>query len=233
MFEENKPEDQSGDKGENRESNSENSTLFVVGEREYDLNSAKTKIENADTHIKKIEEENADLRGKLEKAKSVEDVLEAMNKNRQPAQDQTNPVNTDDLTSLVERTLENTLRKSTAKQNLNEVESEMKKAFGDKAEEVYKSKAQQLGFSAKTMQEMASQSPQGFMALFKEQPSETPAAPTQGSNNIDGISGGPLKGTYAFYQQLKKDNPTQYYSGAVQAQMLKDANELGQDKFFS
>ena len=232
MFGENASTDQSGTNVEKEESNSQTST-FVIGDREYTIESAAKKIENADAHIRKIEEENAQMREQLQKAKGIEDVMNAMNQNKQPTQQQTTPVQTEELASLVEGILNTSMQKRTAQQNLERVEAEMKKVFGDKAEDVYKAKREALGFSAETMQTLASENPAGFMQLFAQQAPEQVAAPTQGSGNSENLGNGPKKGTYAFYQQLKKDNPSAYNSAQIQAQMLKDANDLGPEVFFS
>ena len=232
MFEENNSADQSGNNVENTESNSQIST-FIIGDREYTIETAAKKIENADAHIRKIEEENAQMREQLAKAKSIEDVMNAMNQNKQSTQQQTPPVQAEDLTSLIEGILTTSMQKRTAQQNLERVEDEMKKAFGDKAEDVYKAKREALGFSAQTMQTLASENPRGFMQLFASEAPEQVAAPTQGSGNSENLGTGPKKGTYAFYQQLKKDNPSAYNSPQIQAQMLKDADDLGPENFFS
>lgn len=56
------------------EQNATDQLTFKVGDREYNAESASTKIANGDAHIAKIEAENAELRAKLESAASAEEI---------------------------------------------------------------------------------------------------------------------------------------------------------------
>lgn len=56
------------------EQNATDQLTFKVGDREYNAESASTKITNGDAHIAKIEAENAELRAKLESAASAEEI---------------------------------------------------------------------------------------------------------------------------------------------------------------
>lgn len=233
MAEENVFGDQA-EKVENQESNSGSSSLFVVGEREYDVESARKKIENADEHIRRIEEENAQMREELQKAKTLDDVLKAMNTNTPGTQNQTNSPSTEDVASLVERMLTNSKQEEIATRNLEIADKEIKKIYGEKAKDMFQSKAQELGLGVKTLTELAAKSPTAFLKLFDNRTQDQVASSNKGTqSNLSIPDGEPKQGTYAYYQKMRKDNPSLYSSAKVQQKMMEDADRLGKEAFFS
>ncbi len=219
--------EQTGNEGST--SNKENESLFSVGEREYTIESAKTKIEHADEHIKTLEKENADLRNTSGK---IDEVLDALKPSNDTNKDQqTKPgLSQDDVLSLIEQ---NDAAK-VAKDNRIEVGRLMTERFGDKVQDKITEIGNQLNLGAKTLQSLAEKSPKAFMALFPESNAgQNESSSSTGTINSEAVNmATPDEGTYAYYEKIRKDNPKLYNKAATQKRMLQDAERLGPDAFF-
>lgn len=212
-------------------------SIFTVGEREYTPDTAVKKIQAADEHIARIEAENAELREKLTKAASVEDVLNTIR--NQPSMDSTQQTagsSEDDIKRMVEQQVLNLETTRTAEGNVRQADAQMKELYGEKAASVLQTKASQLGLDVNSLQDIAAKSPSAFMQLVADKASTPSPAPSTGGLNTETVasmnSNGPAQGTYAYYQQIKRDNPNLYHSASVQNQMMKDAERLGKQAFF-
>jgi len=209
------------------------SVLFEIGERRYTAESAVKKIENADSHIKRLEEENQVFREQLQKAKAYEDVLNALKNDQQSVE---TPVSPDvDLDERVRKIVEETEHAKIKENNLRAADSMMQKQFGKEAKNVAERRASELGLNMQTMRDIAAKSPNAFIQLFAQSAQQQVATTSGSTVNSSAIGKGnePEKGTYAYYSALKKQNPKLYNSPQVQAQMMRDAELLGRDKFFS
>lgn len=203
-------------------------TLFSVGEREYTVEAAKTKIEHADQHIKTLEQENADLRNTAGKIDEVLDALKAPTDTNN--QQTTTGLSQEDVLSIIE----NRDAVNTAKENRIEVGRLMKERFGDKVKEKMTEIGQQLSLGPQTLQGIAEKSPKAFMALFPAEKSgqDAGASSSTGTINSEAVDTGvPSEGTFAYYEKMRKETPDLYNSASVQKKMIEDANRLGQEVF--
>ena len=179
---------------------------------------AKGKIE-ADGYIQKLEEQLTNMREDLGKQDYAKDLLEQLQnkaadpinaKNAMPNNDtggtsegNTNPnLSEEDLKSLVERTLTERDKDSVVKQNLNLVNEEMEKSYGTDASAKIQNKAKELGLTIERMQEGSVR---------------TEGVNMQASNERD----------WSYYQNLRRDNRSLYYSPKIQRQLIEDKNRLG------
>lgn len=207
--------------------------LFVVGERKYDVDAARKKIENADQHIKTIEQENADLRTELEKAKTMDEVLAAIKPNQNDAQE-TSSISTEDLASIVDERLTRLDKVKEATSNRKEVGRMMADKFGEKAKDEMVRVGETMGLGPETLQSIAEKSPKAFMHLFANAPTTSAATNTTSNINIEALaSSEPKQRTYAWYQKMHKENPKLYNSAKVQSAMHKDAVDLGLEEFMA
>jgi len=207
--------------------------LFEIGERKYDLDAVQKKILSADEHIKRIEAENAELREKINKATTLDAVMQAMKERGEATNQQTTVPNADDLVSLVKRTLSEQSQEERRANNLMTADKLMKERFGDKAKEVLEKKAKELGIGLQTATDVAAHSPAAFMQWFQSTPAEPVHSTNQGTNlgNPDATSG-PEEGTYKWYAAMRKSDPARYNSPSVQRKMIEDAERLGKEAFF-
>jgi hypothetical protein len=205
---------------------------------------AKGKLE-ADGYIKTLEEQLAAMRedlGKQEYSKQLLDQLQnkataptnvntvvpTKNNGSTNTDGNTQPqVSEESLKSLVEQTLTNREKESTVKQNLSLVDAELEKSYGTEAVSVIQKKATELGMTVQRMQEIAAESPTAFFALLGEQ-KKSFSPMVQGSIRTEGVNmQASTERTWAYYQALRRENKTLYFSPKVQQQLMADRQRLG------
>ena len=204
---------------------------------------AKGKIE-ADGYIQKLEEQLTNMREDLGKQDYAKDLLEQLQnkaadpinaKNAMPNNDtggtsegNTNPnLSEEDLKSLVERTLTERDKDSVVKQNLNLVNNEMEKSYGTDASTKIQNKAKELGLTLERMQEIAAESPTAFFNLIGE-PKKDFRPMVEGSVRTEGVNmQASNERDWSYYQNLRRDNRSLYYSPKIQRQLIEDKNRLG------
>lgn len=208
---------------------------------------AKGKLE-ADSYIKTLEEQLAQMRddlGKQEYSKQLLDQLQgkatqptsvnsvaANNDNGGTNTDgNTQPqVSEDTLKSLVEQTLTAREQENTVKQNIAIVDQELEARYGTEAPAVIKQKAQELGLTVQRLQELAAESPTAFFNLVGD-PKKPFKPMVQGSIRTEGVNMQPnTDRNWDYYQKLRRDNKQLYYSPKVQQQLMQDKARLG-DRF--
>ena len=206
---------------------------------------AKGKLE-ADGYIKTLEEQLAAMRedlGKQEYSKQLLDQLQ----NKATAPTNVNAVvpnnkdngstNTDgntqpqvseeSLKSLVEQTLTKRDQDNTVKQNLAIVDGELEKSYGTEAVSVIQKKASELGMTVQRMQDIAAESPTAFFALLGEQ-KKSFSPMVQGSVRTEGVNmQASTERDWNYYQNLRRENKSAYYSPKVQQQLMNDRQRLG------
>ena len=204
---------------------------------------AKGKIE-ADGYIQKLEEQLTNMREDLSKQDYAKDLLEQLQnkaadpinaKNAMPnnntggtSEGNTNPnLSEEDLKSLVERTLTERDKDSVVKQNLNLVNNEMEKSYGTDASAKIQNKAKELGLTIERMQEIAAESPNAFFNLIGE-PKKDFKPMVEGSVRTEGVNmQASNERDWSYYQNLRRDNRSLYYSPKTQRQLLEDKSRLG------
>lgn len=206
---------------------------------------AKGKIE-ADQHINNLEAQLAEMRKDLEKQDYAKTLLEQVqNKaggatpNPEPSTphgaeaEQHTTAETPDIQSLVEEALKAREAKQTVDQNVAQVDAAMTEKFGTEAAKVVADKASALGLSLDRLQGLAAESPSAFMALIGEAPQvPNPSAPHSSVNTTsESFTGNSAKG-FQHFQQMRRDNPTRYYTPEVQKQMIAARDAMG-DNFFN
>lgn len=208
---------------------------------------AKGKIE-ADRHIAELERQLAEIREDLKKQDYAKTLLEQIQNKAGASTTPKTEVSahenggeqmanttseTPDIESLVEEALKQREAKQTVQQNIAQVDAVMTERFGTDAAKVVAEKAKALGMGIDRLQAIASESPSAFLTLIGEAPAvAVNTAPKSVVNTTaDSFSGKGPKG-FAHYQALRRSNPTQYYSPAVQREMIAMRDKMG-DSFFN
>lgn len=180
MFDESvtpEPEEQVQD---NTPEQSQEDDWLVVGERKYDKQAAEKKILNADTHIKTLEQELAELRERekqLELQRKQQEAKEAMETNTPQTSETTSSVtsetpelNLDAITSKVMEQVKQSMQaeKQTEAQQANLTKSvELARTkHGDAYQQKLQETGTELGMSKDQIASMAATSPQAFARLF-------------------------------------------------------------------
>ena len=209
---------------------------------------AKGKLE-ADEHIKNLETQLTQMREDLSKqdyaaqllqqledkasAPTNENPLASNNNNNGGTNTEGNTnlaVSEDDLKSLVEKTLTERETQATVQQNIATVDATLQETYGTEARNVLVSKSQELGISVERMQDLAAESPSAFFALIGEK-QQTFKPITQGSILTEAVGVKPnAERDFNYYQTMRRENRSLYYTPKMQQQMMEDRQRLG-DKF--
>lgn len=210
--------------------------LIGEGKKYASLEAALKSIPHAQKHIMQLEAETADLRAR--KA-DVDEVLANMSKGSQ---------HEDSTPSIDENTVaDRVIAKLTAKEqeaakatNLTLASDKLATKVGgiDAAAKLIVEKARELGLAPSDLQRIAEKSPTAFLAYFNETlPNTSDKMPmNKGGINTEALSTGSTRveeGTYAWYSAQRKEKGDRwYFSEATTKQRTKDADRLGQVKFF-
>lgn len=181
---------------------------FTVGDRTFDANSAATKISAADEHIAKIEAENARVREqlaaletKVEQSVKVEDALNQLHsKEETKTTPDTKGVSEDEIGAIATKQIEEYLAakqvqeaqaaaQALAEQTFKETSEALVAQFGEKTDEVMKSKASELGVSFEQLVEMAKQPATAKLLLQNIAPQSKRQATPSGSFNTASLNG--------------------------------------------
>lgn len=216
------------------------SQLVGEGKKFKDLESlAKGKLE-ADRHIGEITKTLDELRAELARQDYAKTLLEELNKAPETRQDTPNPdlssssipenttQNASDIEALVEKVITEKEKNRTVSQNIAIVGQEMEKKFGDKATQVLKTKSQELGISLDKLKEIAAESPTAFFQLIGVSATRpTAATAPQSSIRSENFNPDSQDRTFEYYQKIRKENRSLYYSPKIQNMMLQDRERLG------
>lgn len=199
---------------------------------------------SADQHIAKLEAEAkernatlAELQQKAEGAASVEEILKALSGSQTEGKETPAPtLDEQSIDEIITRRLSEQERSRIAKANLKSANDAVVNALGDltAAQTAVNKKAQQIGMTAAELAGIAAKSPSAFLQIMGiDKPSSDKPAPVKGTVNPEAVqnaegTGGPKPGTHAWYQNLRKENPSAYFSAKVQNQMFTDRKEKGE-----
>ena len=178
------------------------SSLFTVGDREYDAESARTKIENADQFINTLktekdsvtsentvlQQENARLQAQLDQSAKLEDALSMFTQQQQPAQDVTTTQQVEtpslDVEALKQQVMADVLSQVQAKEaaktheaNFGQSMSAAQNAFGSDVASKLQERGAQLGMTPQAIDQLAKTQPAVFNELFIPKAPNSPASP--------------------------------------------------------
>lgn len=208
-------------------------TPLVGPDKKYkDVETALKSIPHAQEHIQSLETSLKELRDDLAKRETAEELLRRLEAKAAELPQEVKGVSAQDLEGLVNKVLDSKSEQKKYVDNISMVDTQMKATYGEKATEVLKDKAKELELSIPELQVLAAKSPKAFLAMFSESPKESSQNKSP-SLNTDALGAQPSTDkTFAYYQKLRKDNPTMYYSPRVQQEMHQRAKDLG-PKFYN
>jgi NADH dehydrogenase/NADH:ubiquinone oxidoreductase subunit G len=131
---------------------------------------------HAQEHIRRLEQENEQLRQGRLQADAVQEIKEALLHNRQ---EPTSSGGQEDFASIAEQVYERRQQEVAQQSNVQQVNSVMHEKFGDNARTHVEQKAQELGVGVEFLSSLAATSPKAFLAYFDTQPAPgTPSTPS-------------------------------------------------------
>jgi len=186
---------------------------------------------NADQFIETLKEENRKLREQATSAKTIDEVLERMSKQSGAPEADNPPVQgltPDVVQQLVEKTLEGRKQQDTKNGNLLKADSLMKEKFGEKAEQMFKSKASTPD-KARILMELAANDPVEFVSLFGGTQYPSNSFDTGSVNTTSVASNGGdrsrLEGTKEWAAKVRKDEPNTYWSQEFQYKLQQTVSK--------
>ncbi|CAB4170081.1 hypothetical protein UFOVP1528_40 [uncultured Caudovirales phage] len=217
-------------------------TLVGEGRKYRSIDDLAKAYLSADEFLERIKGENAELREQLNKAKTIDDVLERLKTDTSSTSTDhdvtTSPsgLSAKDVQRIVSETISSAEGTRTRDGNLQKADAEMRKVFGDKAGEVFAKEAATPQMR-KALMDLAAVSPEKFVALFAPARTGNTSVESGSSVNSAALNGGNATGREGdssckeYYDSLRRKEPAKYYSQAFQLQMNKAATS-NPDKFF-
>jgi len=203
---------------------------------------AKGKVE-ADNFIKELQTQIEEMRkdlGQQDYAKSLLTKLQEQ-KPQPPAngkpegtsgsESSDTKLDASELEAFIEQALTKREKQMTSTQRLAETDAKLQEMFGTEASKVVQSKAQELGMSVTRLQEIASESPSAFFKLIGEEEKQQSNSLPKGTLNTSAAFTASSTRNNEFYQKMRREKPSEFWSVKVQRQMLEDRKGLG-DKFY-
>ena len=207
---------------------------------------AKGKLE-ADRHIAEITQTMAELREEVAKQDYAKDLLAklqskgadsstanfATDTNAGNSANGNTTQNASDIETLVEQAILKKEQSRSVEHNIAVANEAIVAQYGEKAAEVVKVKAQELGISVERLKEIAAESPTAFLQLVggTMKKVDTGVLP-KSSVRTEGLSTSTHDRTFQYYQNMRKENKNHYYSPKIQRTLMEDRLRLG-DKFYN
>lgn len=210
-------------------------SIFEIGERKYTKEDAINKITNADDHIRKIEEENSQLRIKIDEYMNV---LSGLQKPKSEPQAASPPagLSQEEVAKLVKEQVSSLNTEQTRTANLLRVDQKLQELYGgvEAASKELLNKSQELGISLEEIKRLSEEAPAAVLSWFKAPavPNSPSAGTGRNTSAVFASQQGAVEGSYAWWQELKKSDPKKYFSPQMTRQRMEDAQRLGREKFF-
>lgn len=184
---------------------------------------------HADTFIEQLKAENATLRTKTQEAKTLDDVLEQLQRKQQTTSEDTpQGLDVSQVAEIVKQQLTGMETAKVRQTNLAKADAVMKEKFGEKAAEIYNKKATTPELK-KIYKELAEVDPDQFVALFGVTEVMPQGSLDTPSVNSAGSLGAPRVKEWSkdWVAKVRKENPSLYKSQQFQIDMMNNA-----DKYF-
>lgn len=199
---------------------------------------AKGKVES-DRYIEQLKAELAGLRDDLSARVKLEEVIDRLtsrsNEERDeepPHQERRDPsgqaaISSDAIERLIETKITNRDKERTAKENRDLAVAKLKEVYGAEYPRRLEEKCEVLGLDRATLNDLAARSPSAFLELVLPKSADKGGSFVPPRSNIASERITPTTtaqpGSRAWYDSLRKSDPTTYWSPKTQWQMHQDA----------
>lgn len=155
--------------------------LVGEGKKYATLDKALESIPHAQQHIAQLEREAAELRQKQAEAVAVEEVYKKLMESMDKGGVATPPIPAGVDEASVLAILEKREAERVAQSNVSRVKDALVGKYGDKAQEVYETKARELGVGTAFLNEIVRKSPKAAEEIFGIKPKESGAGSSTGT----------------------------------------------------
>ena len=204
---------------------------------------AKGKYE-ADVHVSNLERQITELREDIDQGAKLSELMELVREQNKPApkdpdkspvvpgDTSSGQMTEEELKSLIETHVSERDKQSLKTRNLVEADKALSTKFGDGAGRVLNDRAAGLGMTVDDLKAVASENPKAFFRLMGMDGSNQTVDSGTLLGGAQRSEGGEIKGANtrdaAYYKKMRKDSKAAYYMPKVQAQMMKDAESMGE-----
>lgn len=148
------------------------------------------------------------------------------------------------MQELVEAAVSRRLTEAQRDQNIASVEAVARRELGENYKSILTQKATELGLGPEFLSQIARENPKAFLNVMGLQKQTTQGNNATQNNNVvpnsqsmnrvtpdaSNVSGG--EKTYSYYEKLRTDNPSLYFSPRVQNEMHNALATMGDDAFY-
>lgn len=207
---------------------------------------AKGKAES-DLFIERLQRENAEMRGELKTRITLEEAVQRISSleprspsndgdpPRREGDDGTSVVTPDKLDALLDEALSKREQANQRQRNTEFVKTKLQETFGANFARELKERAAKLGVGEQFLNNLAAEQPGAFLKLFdigttKREADSTVFTPPRTSVNSDAQTFRPGNDGVrhkSYYDNIRKTDPTRYWTPAVQNEMHKEAIRQG------
>jgi len=116
--------------------------------------------------------------------------------------------------------------------NFNLVKEKLQQRYGSNYKDVVKQHIDELGITEERLNRMAREEPKVLirtLGLDQETPRESFQAPPKSNQRSDSFAPSFQKRTWAYYQNMRKNDPTLYTDPKTQLQLMQDKAALGSE----
>ena len=204
---------------------------------------AKGKYE-ADRFISDLKRQNEELRAELDRSAQVAELLETLKAQKKSPDAGGEPITSDQretdhtdqvidedkIRALIESRMSERESQTTQQKNIQTVEAELDRRFGDSASSVLRRQAAELEMTVEEARELAATKPKAFFRLMglDSDANKGGAKLVGGGNRSEAtFNSGPVR-DWEYYQKLRREKKSYYFSPSVQRQMMQDREALGE-----
>ena len=195
----------------------------------------------SDRYIKELEEKKKEYEAKLEQSTKVEQLLAkleeaeasqsvdpAPSNDTLPEDNGNTSQKPEDIKALINEAINEDRTARDAEANVRKVREAMLDKFGDGASAALKKAAEELGMPVDDLESIAARSPNAFFRMVNV--NVTPSDPKSSFNTQGLVDSGNVK-NWAYWTEMRKNDPASYNSPAMIKERQAARIELG-DSFF-
>lgn len=203
-----------------------------------------------DTFIEQLKSENKltrtaaeKLQDELKTRKTLQEFLDQMNSrtdspppakepNTQGENDTT--LNTDAIQRIVEQTISQRSAAQREQENLDFVQQKLIEIYGPSYERNLRDRTRELGMTEAELTAMAMKTPKVFLTLVApaNAPSKSLFSPPASSVNSESFKPRSDAKTWSYYENMRKTDPSRYFSPIIHNEMMAQLTNLGEDDFY-
>lgn len=206
---------------------------------------ARGKVE-ADLFVEQLKRENAEMRNDLTTRIKYEEFLDRVERanlsnadDNQEGKEQTGQLSAmkpEELEQLLERKLRERDARTTATQNLTQVQAKLRETLGPNFAQRVKEQALTLGVTTEFLNNLAATQPRAFyrmIGLDADRVTTHSVSPPKSSVNAESLNFGSKAKGKSYYDEIRKKDSNLYFTPKIQNEIFNAIKEVGEEKFYS